>query len=1146
MPNIFVFVHWPCMRVRKLQKRNWLGSLIQGLFGHKNAFAPKKKFPWGKWLFGLILLGGGGLFLYGRFFLPSVEDAAELQFAESTVIYDREALDPTENPDDHVLYVIHGDENREYIPLEEISPWMKKATIAIEDDQFYSHFGFDIGGIFKAVLNEFFGIGTARGGSTITQQLVKNSFLSRERTITRKFKELLLSMKVEWHYEKDEILEMYLNKIPYGHNAHGIEAAAKTFFGKSARELTLAESAILASLPVAPTRFSPYGANKDLLMGFSELDETTGEKTYKKGRKDLVLQRMLDLKMISFEEFKVAWAEAKELEFKIYRTDIKAPHFVFYIREQLEEKYGKEFLKQGGLRIYTTLDPELQEAAERIIKEKTAHYPSTWDAKNAALASINPDTGELLAFVGGKDYFDTANDGQVNILTARRQPGSSFKPIVYAAAFEQGYSPATVLFDVETDFGGNYQPQNFDGKFLGPVSAREALNRSLNIPAVKTAYLATPKNVLDLAGRVGIKFEGDADHHGVAVGIGVAEVEPLSHIAAYQVFARDGSYFQPTAILEVQDASGKALESFDPINTSREGIKPEIAALVRHILTDETTRPTTDGFDWNVLLQLPGLDNGSKTGTSNRTTENPEFNEEEPEDEEENPKMITVPGDSWTIGFTPHLVTGVWIGNNRGEPMKPGATGLAVAAPVWKRFMTEGHEILFKKGANKEKAYPEFELETRKVNKYSGKLATELTPPKLAVEEVFAPLAVPTDLDDSVEVIEIDKISGRKKTRFTPFYARTQKHVLKLSSIKPDMPNWQNPVTEWIEEHPRFITSLGAIMDSEEEIEKDKEKEKRGEDGDSFFEERRTRLFSRNPSGYRRLVDDVHNEFTQKNAPQIKITSPRNRGSLAPGEVEVTTSVSAKYGVKGLEFYFDDVLVAEAMNAPWTGRFHLPKSAKIGTSHVLRVVAIDKILNMGEDSVEITIEGDYEGPEIAFLGPKGNQKIPKNSTVQIWASVKDFESRVKKVAFFLDDQNLGILTEGPYQKSFVADGKLGRHYVMVRAWDEYDNLSEKTIPVSFEREKLIFENEPGIEKITNYRNSLAVDMIFPDPGKVEVAQLVAKKEGIEIYAQEFPVTGKFAQFHIPKTESGKVRIQLSVKFFGDEKLFRSPIKEAEM
>ena len=529
------------------------------------------------WKQKIYYLCGGGLgllFLYSWLWLPSVDDAAQLVFAESTIIYDRGALDPAKDPNDHILYVIHGDENREFIPLEEISPWIKKATIAIEDDNFYSwyHWGFDVGGITKGALNYFFGIGERRGGSTITQQLVKNTFLSRERSIIRKFNELLLSIKMELFYSKDEILEMYLNKIPYGHNAHGIEAAAKTFFGKSARDLSLAESSILASLPVAPTRFSPYGPNKRLLMGWEECDgeeitpETDNEETteengkdcdYKKGRKDLVLQRLLDTKEISEDEFRLAWSQTKSLEFTKNRTDIKAPHFVFYVRQQLEEKYGKEFLRDGGLRIYTTLDPELQTLAEETIAVKTALHEREHEATNAALLAVDPNNGQILSYVGGKNYFDEENDGQFDVLTARRQPGSSFKPLVYTTAFENGYSPSTLLVDAETDFGGNYQPQNFDGEFMGPVTARESLNRSLNIPAIKMAYLATPKQIFENAQKIGIKIEGTPDQHGVAIGIGVAEVEPLSHINSFQVFAGDGSYFEPSSILEIRNSNGK-------------------------------------------------------------------------------------------------------------------------------------------------------------------------------------------------------------------------------------------------------------------------------------------------------------------------------------------------------------------------------------------------------------------------------------------------------------------------------------------------------------------------------------------------------------------------------------------------------------
>ena len=1117
---------------------------LQNRFGRSNST--------GTVFYKKILIAAGltlaGLFTYGTFFLPPVDNADQLQFAQSTIIYDRQALDPKENPNDHILYVIHGDENREYVPLAEISPWIKKATVAIEDDGFYNHFGFDIGGITKAILNRFFNIGVSRGGSTITQQLVKNSFLSREKTILRKFKEILLAVKVEWYYTKDEILELYLNKIPYGHNAHGIEAASKTFFGKSARDLTLAESSILASLPVAPTRFSPYGAKKDLLTGFYHYSEDKKEKTYKKGRKDLVLQRMLDLKMITFDEFKTAWTLANNLEFKIYRTDIRAPHFVFYIREKLEEKYGKEFLRQGGLRIYTTLDPELQTLAETVITEKTSFYEEVHEAKNAALTAINSNNGEILAFVGGKDYFDTENDGQVNILTSRRQPGSSFKPIVYASAFEKGYSPATVLFDVETDFGGNYTPQNFDGKFLGPVAARDALNRSLNIPAIKMAYLATPQGVLDTAETLGIKFEGDGNQHGVAIGIGVAEVEPLSHISAYQVFTGDGSYHEPTSILKIEDSGGSILETFNPEETKKEGLSPEAAALVRHILTDETTRPTTDDFDWNRLLQLKNLDNGSKTGTSNRTIENPDFDEEEEEDEDDNPKEITAPGDSWTIGFTPHLVTGVWVGNNRGEPMKPGATGLAVAAPIWKKFTTDAHTILeereitlaaaregleeLNKGIStadpesdfKTKPYPEVTLETREINKFSGLLATKTTPPELIKEEVFAPFAVPTREDDSLKKSDINRRTGRKANTFTPYYLRTKKQILSLNTIRPDMPNWSEPVKEWLEKHPRFLASFGVSMDPDPDEDEDRDSSE-----NVLFRTTHLDFFSRQTQRQKKSNPFPKEYFSQPQAPIIKILSPKQDGTLATGEAEATVSIKSKSKIRSVEYYLDDVLVAESSKYPWKGSFRIPKDTKQGSKHFLRAVAIDEFFTTNEDHLDFKIARDTKGPEITILGPRANSRIPINSTFTALAQITDLSSKVSKTECLLDKESLGQLEGLPFEKTITATKKLGRHFLTIRAWDAHNNMSEKSIPITFEREKLIQQTSPEITKIINQRSTIAIDIIFPEPEKVESATLVLRKGEELIQRKKFKPTGKSAQITIPKTTKGGIQIWLETK-----------------
>lgn len=1066
----------------------------------------------------LVLLTG-----YTIFFLPSVQEAAQLIFSESTVIYDRGALDPEEKAEDHVLYVIHGDENREFVPLEEISPWVVKATIAIEDDSFYHHIGFDIGGILKAFLHEYFGIGNQRGGSTITQQLVKNTFLSRERTVSRKFKEILLSVKMELTYSKRDILEMYLNKIPYGHNAHGIEAASKKFFGKSSRELTLAESAVLASLPVAPTRFSPYGSNKDLLLGFYEYDPDTGERVYKKGRKDLVLQRMLDTHLITFEEFKTAFAESKELEFKLNRTDIRAPHFVFHVREQLENKYGKEFLKRGGLRIFTTLDPELQRIAEETIAVKTPHYGEMYGARNVALAAINPDNGEVLAYVGGKDYFDEAHDGQVDVLTSRRQPGSSFKPVVYATAFEKGYSPSTVIFDVETDFGANYIPQNFDGTFLGPISAREALNRSINIPAVKLAYLGTPKKIFENAQKLGIKIEGSPEDHGVAIGIGVAEVEPLSHINAFQAFVRNGSWHSPTTILEIQNSEGKVLEQFNPQKTEHKGIDPEIAALVRNILIDETTRPTIDEFDWNQLLQLNEWDNGAKTGTSNRQVDNPDFDPTKPEDEDDNPRKITTPGDSWTIGFTPHLVGGVWVGNNRGEPMKPGATGLAVAAPVWKRFMLDAHEEMVKKGVDPEKPYTAIPLETRKVNRFSGKLATDETPPDLVREEVFASFAVPMELDDSIKTVDVNKYSGRVADHRTPFYSREKRRVLSLTPLLPDRPEWNEPVKEWIEEHPRFLSSLGAVLDGEGDDEKGAEQE------EADLEERRERRtpWSRRPDDY------IASEATQTNAPNVTILSPRDGGRIAPGTVEVVVNASSKFGMREVEFYFDDELVTYATYAPWTRKLTLPDNLPAGEKHSLTVVAVDKLFHTASHEIEVEIARDTIGPNIVFLGPLPQERIPINAHVHWLVDVQDYESGVRAVEFFFDKTSLGHDSAPPFEKSFTAPADQGRHELSVRAWDMHGNVSEKAIPIMIEREKMIFETSPSITEMDSYRQSVSVSVVVPDAEDFDWVELVGEQGGTQVFAQRVENPAKFLRFQVSRNFGGETRLQLFAKPHGE-------------
>ena len=1055
------------------------------------------------WKKGLILTLGAGVFgvfgltVYTIWGLPSVQQAEQLAFSQSTIIYDRGALEPGANPEEHILYIIHGDENRQYIPLAEISPSVIQATLAIEDDQFYRHWGFDLGGIFKAFLGEI-GWGPKRGGSTITQQLIKNTFLSSDRTLVRKFNEILLALKVERAYTKDEILELYLNKIPYGHNAHGIEAAAQKFFGKSARQLGLVEASILASLPVAPTRFSPYGSNRDLLMGYYQTQDD-GSAIYKKGRKDLVLERMLELEMITPTQFNQAWSSSKSITFQSNRTDIKAPHFVFYVREQLEKKYGQEFLRQGGLRIYTTLDAQLQERFETIVRDKMATYAPQYDAHNAAGTLIHNRTGEILAYVGGRDYFDEEHDGQVDVLRSPRQPGSSFKPFVYAAAFMNGFFPGTVVFDVETDFGGNYRPQNFDGEFLGPVSIRESLNRSLNIPAVKMAHLANPKSIMNLAKKLGIEILGDADQHGVALGIGVAEVEPLSFINAYQVWATTGDYRPSVAVLEIHDNQGRVLERHRFDTPPREGISAEISALVRSILTDESTRPTTEEFDWNQLLQIPEVDNGSKTGTSNRRIKNPDFDETQAEDPEENPAEITVPSDAWTIGFVPEFTLGAWVGNNRGQPMKPGATGLAVAAPIWKAMMIAGLEIWEQK--YEPFTYPDIpSIKTQKINRWSGKLATESTPEELVVEELTAPATILL-LDQSVEQQEFDTRTGKVADKNTPFYARRTRPQLKMSSLQPERGNWESPVQDWLAEHPEFTSSLGAVL------------------GSAFSSDTST---LGDPSAENRSP-----EFLRSTYPQIELISPLPRGTVAKGRLQIIINPTARFGVAQVDYYWDSQLVDTRTESPWNADFRVPQAAEDGKTYLIEIVVTDHQGQSSRQRLPVILGPDTRSPQLELLGVINNQRWPADSLIQIEAKAWDLESAIERVEFLLNEKVFATDTLAPYQATFTTRGIYDTQSLSVIAYDEQGQST--TLKRSF----IVGPTRPAagvtpkIIELSHQADALWVQVEFPEVidlswGELVVSQL-RNSSIVATQKIEDPRGRVFFSFPLP---TGKYRFQL--------------------
>lgn len=629
-----------------------MSSIFTKRFSPKQTLPANKK-PRTRW-FRFLLFALGGFLILGTLFtvaifayfakdLPEPGKVATRTIAESTKIYDRAG--------EHVLYDIHGEEKRTLIPFNDMPATVKYATLALEDRDFYSHGGIQLSAIVRAVLKDVFHRSAAQGGSTITQQFVKNSLLTNEKTYTRKIKEVILSIEMEQKFTKNEILEMYLNEIPYGSNAYGIEAAAQTFFSKSAKDLTLDEAALLASLPNAPSYYSPFGSHADALVA----------------RQHFALQTMASLGYISQEDADAAKKidTLSKIDPKI--DDISAPHFVMYVRQYLESKYGQELAQTGGLKVYTTLDWNKQQSAERIVSDY-AEKNKKYGAENAALVAIDPKTGQILSMVGSKNFFDKTIDGQVNVALSDRQPGSSIKPFVYLAALVKGYTPDTVLFDVETNFSSldgtdqKYIPLNYDGKFRGPVKLKEALPQSLNIPAVKVLYLVGVKTAVDMAHSLGITTLNEPDKYGLSLVLGGGEVKLLDHVAAYATIANAGVRNPTTAILRIEDSKGNILEHFEGAPGTRVVDEKYIAALDSIMSTNAYRAPV---FGENNPLAFNDRAVAAKTGTTN------EFR------------------DGWTMGFTPSLAVGVWAGNNDNHPMKPGSDGSIVAAPLWRAFMNE-------------------------------------------------------------------------------------------------------------------------------------------------------------------------------------------------------------------------------------------------------------------------------------------------------------------------------------------------------------------------------------------------------------------------------------------------------------------------
>lgn len=822
---------------------------------------------------------------------------------DSTLIMDREG---------NLLYTIHGEENRKTVDtLDEISPQLVDATLAIEDHRFYQDIGVDIPGLIKAFFSQF-GIGAQRGGSTITQQFVRNQYLSLEKSYTRKYREIMMSLVLELKFSKDQILLMYLNEIPYGNNAYGIELASERYFGKKASEIDLAESAVLASIPNAPTWYSPYGEHKFTTLTFELNAETMGDREitgeqdlayeefnrgligqtftmpdgstfYLKGRSDLVLDQMLEYGMITQTEETAALAEIQTMEFTDYKDTIEAAHFVMWVKQQLEDKYGKEVVEQGGLRVYTTLDPDYQKAAEEAVADKIEGIKKAYDANNAALVSVQPQTGQILAMVGSAGYFDEESQGQVNMITSRRQPGSAFKPFVYALAFLNQYTPATVIYDVSTHFGPD-TPKNYEGGFKGPMSMREALGGSRNIPAAKTYFLAgQQENIIPFVQKLGLESVPDDGDFGYTLALGTAEVTPLEMAEAYGVFANNGTRVGLSSILKVETSDGTVLEQWDENKVEKtQVLDPQVAYLINDILSDPSV-------NIGGGVYMDAIDNAAKTGT--------------PTD-----SATGYANDGWIAAYTPTLVTIGWSGNTDGSSMNSSAEAYYTIAPIWKDFMTK----ILDKLQPTEWVRPAG-IKDVAVSKASGKLPGASTPSDQIHTEIFADFAVPTEIDDAFQTIKIETITNRLANEYSPPDAVEEK-VFRI--YKEDWSNWQSDIDAWVIEQ----------------------------------------AFDLPPTEY---ADDIHNADTAANPPALVITSPSSLSGVSKDEkivdiqVEITDSGN---GLKEVVYTVNNGLSYHSTSYPYDGKIRILPSMKAGDILEVEAKAIDQYGYSGTSTIELRVE----------------------------------------------------------------------------------------------------------------------------------------------------------------------------------------------
>lgn len=1048
---------------------------------YKKKHTKKTPKTWGKIVkiflylvfFGFVVSVIGWFILYIKYIepLPPVDQLETMAIPEASIIYDSEGNE---------LYTFYGEEKRTYMAYENISQNMINAIVAWEDQNFFENKWVDLYRMAWAVVNY---ITWKEEGivwtSTISQQLIRNTLIGSERKVERKIKEIYLSYKMNTKLSKTKIMELYLNKISFWSNAYGIEQAAKTFYGKRAKDLTILESSMLASLPKWPTAFSPYRhydktvwipyiysvenpeeitdiiTQKDRVLyaeSLNILKETISslewkrlsedqlllcwikEENYKKNtsidkdgcrvfkysdllgvlnnlivewesinmeyqtwRKDFILWRMLEDNYITFDEYKDAILTAIGFEFQAYTEDIKYPHFVFYVKEFLVEKYGQEIIEQGGFKIFTSLEPTLQNKAEELVKAQIAQNKAAYDANNAALITIDNRTGNIVTMVGWWDYYDTENKWNVNITTSPLQPWSSFKPFVYALAIDKNpIWTKTPVYDVETTFpwSPSYTPANFDGKFRGKMTLTTALNESRNIPAIKMYYLAGwQANIVEFVNKVG-GTSLKPWQYGPSLALGTGLMTPLDLAISFSTFANMGYKKEISPIKKIEDSKGNIIEQLDVEKNKWELVlDSSLAYIMNFMLSDTTARPSF----WNTYLSLSGRPVAAKTGTSTFQYK-------------ENGVEYKFPRNLWTAWYTPQYTTVVWSWNTDGRPLNNKGNGLEWAWPLWKKFM----EFIHTWEEVQNWSQPEW-VKQASVSSISWLLPSSSTPSWFIISAFFKNL--PNKYDASFKSVQYDALCRWKVTDKTPEWAIKTWVFIALNSLKPDLPSWENPVQAWWKAWG-FATIAGE-------------------------------------SGANIITNGIWAACSERetyNSSNIEIgTNLKNGDTISPGNNVIEIWYRNENPIREIEFYVWGELI-QTINTELKPRWVVRPSFYVwdnaGKSIQISIRAVDSLYYTQNHSVTLNIQKDTSAPNIELINPTDNSiTLYERDSFNLRANIKE-TSLLRAVNVYLDGNLLvGWLTWKSLAYGINQDGNLAiwNYTITIEAIDQSFNKSNANI-----------------------------------------------------------------------------------------------------